>query len=201
MAIENFKKFKQKISTKIDYGCEDDKKFYLEDSDVMLFAWNKYEDIKKNPTSELEEFFLNRGAIVEFEGMYVYLAKIKRNGKWEDCLLTELEVVHGVTDTYLEFRIVKEIRKEVYFDVKMDGNKIIEGTKPIKTREVPYVTGIEFINYNCEEKPYYGDFIIFSKEDLRNGEKQAIENAIYKELEFCTAPHIKIGRPPKEELK
>lgn len=197
MAIENFKKFKQKISTKIDYSCSDDKKFYPEGSDVMLFAWNKYEDIKKNPTDELEEFFLNRGVIVEFEGMFVFLAKIKRNGEWENCLLTELEVVHGVTDTYLEFQIIKEVKKEACFDVKMDGNKIIEGAKPIKTREVFRATGIDFIYYNSEEKPYYWDSVIFDKEDLKYGEKQAIENAIYKELELCTAPHIKIGRPPK----
>lgn len=206
MAIENFKKFKEPMKTHIEYFCCDDRQFAPEDSEVVLYSWNVWENIRDNPTSDLERDFIARKPIVEGEDEIVYFGKVKIDGKWEKHLLARMEVPYQMGYESVVFWEVRP--KEVYvcFELDEKGERVSED--PEEDAWWPTLEGIghtiyewngvkidgtgswnrlsELVKFSGEE-PEYPDFL----------DKKAYQQAMRGWLKVYGHPYMTIGHPSK----
>lgn len=195
MALKNFKEFRV-IETEIDYGgCADAVKTYPSGSPVELHSWNKSGDVVENPTSSVEKDFLARKPLRIKNECIVYYGKVKINGKWEECILSEWEVPIHIGCSYLNFEVVERVGKQIAYSVDRNGKKVVG-----EEREKDYseVMGVDFTYYNSACEPCYNDFVEFSAEDLKDGVEKAVKEVIDEELRYFGRGNLKIGKPPKK---
>ena len=210
MARENFIKFKEPMKTKIEYFCCDDKEFFPKDSEVVLYEYNRWKDVRDNPTSKLEKEFLARGAMVETDSDYsmVFLGNVKINGKWEEHIFTDFEVPYNLIMGYVVFWEIRPAQK--YRWIKLDKNGKPRFGEEKETSWTPTLKGLGYTEYDWFGKEIYEDEE--SIDALMNkttdgilhrelGDEEKLQLAIKGWLEIFGHPYITIGEPPKEVKK
>ena len=199
MAIENFKQFKEPINTHIEYFCADDRRFFPKDSEVVLFSWNRVKDVKDNPTDALEKKFFARKAIAGEDDSIVYFGKVKVNGKWEDSIISCMEVPYELKEGYIVFWEVRRKHDQVWFLLDEKGQRVTY--KPKVDTYWPKIDGIGFRTYDWGGRSVYEDEDLIENfvEDYDEFDPDLFKKVIQRFLEIHEHPYITIGFPPKIE--
>lgn len=205
MAIENFKKFKEPMKTHIEYFCCDDRQFAPEDSEVVLYSWNVWKDVRDNPTSDLERDFIARKPIVEGEDEIVYFGKVKINDKWEKHLLARMEVPYQMGYESVVFWEVRPKEEYVWFELDKEGKRVSD--EPKEETWWPTLEGIGATIYEWNGVEINGDWqnleelIKYSREEKLcppfDHDKKAFQQAMRGWLKVYGHPYMTIGRPSK----